>query len=168
MILLLFYLILTLPFRWAIKKTLDYDKAIRLRKLCHVLLYFFVGIAIVTMILNLLSKVSFENKNELVVDFLFLFFFMPVYYYWVKSLLNVVDYYDESIISELRFYVLYLRSFKDDQRRDKVEWKCMETIYNLFCPFAVLQRARLEFILGINGKSKLVILCKKLLLCYLG
>ncbi len=137
MLLLLFYLLLTLPFRLVIKKTRDYNRAIKLRKLCHILLYFFVGIAIFTTIMNLLLKVNFANKYELLGGVILMFFFMPLYYYWAKSLLNVVDFYDEGIISNLQYYILYLRSFKDDQRRDKVERKCMETLYGLFCPFAV-------------------------------
>lgn len=137
MLLLLLYLLLTLPFRGVIRMTRNYNRAIRLRKLCRVLLFFFVIIGIITVALDLLLRASSTNKYELFGGVVLLFFLMPLYYYYIKSLLNVVVFYDESIISELHYYILYLRSFKDDQRRDRVERKCMEVLYNLFCPFAV-------------------------------
>lgn len=137
MLLLLIFLVLTLPIRWIIKKETNYERAIKLRKACNILLYIFVGVAIISAIISLLLKINFEDKSEMFGGLFFLFFFMPLYYYWVKSLLNIVDFYDESIISDLRYYILYLRSFKDDHKRDKEERKCMEMLYCLFCPYTV-------------------------------
>lgn len=137
MLLLLIYLLLTWPFRLVIKRTNDYNRAISLRKFCHVLLYVFVIIGVISVAIQLLLRGTNSSFYEFIGKGLVVLFFLPIYYLWAKSLLNYVDFYDETIIDRLQYFILYLRSFKDDKRRDAHEMRCMETMYNLFCPYAV-------------------------------
>ncbi len=128
---------MTLPFRLVIKRTKDYNWAISLRKFCKALLYVFVVVGVISVALELLLRGDDSSYLAFIGYGLGVLCFLPIYFLWAKSLLNYVDFYDEKIVDSLQYFILYLRSFKDDKRRDTKEMKCMETMYKLFCPFAV-------------------------------
>ena len=48
-----------------------------------------------------------------------------------------LNFYNSSHIENLRYFVLYLRSFKDDKKKTGREAKLLRALYTFFCPFAV-------------------------------
>lgn len=48
-----------------------------------------------------------------------------------------LKFYSASHIKNLDYFVLFLRSFKDDKKKSNLEYRLMRALYSFFCPFAV-------------------------------
>lgn len=48
-----------------------------------------------------------------------------------------LKFYSVSHIENLDYFILYLRSFKDDKKKTNLEHRLMKALYSFFCPFAV-------------------------------
>lgn len=60
---------------------------------------------------------------------------VPLYYVW--RWLSQFDFYDSTHVENLKYFTLYLRSFKDDSKNSIREIQLMYCMDNFFTPFAV-------------------------------
>ena len=132
---LIFYLF-TLPFRIAIDKTNKYSVAIILRNIVDIILDLFAillsGIFFFFNYIYLLYSNSFLGS----VIILPVVLVVP-FYYFIKSFFGYSVLYPSTHEYFLNYFVLYLRSFKDDKKKAKAEYKLMKCLDNLFCTFEI-------------------------------
>lgn len=158
---------ITIPIRFILKYTRNYTLFIASRKTARFLLYFLCIAAVPNF---LLSTIDFNlSFHRFVGQLIAILLFSIPYYYFVKLLLGFVDFYDANYIDKLDFFILYLRSFKDDDKSKNEERKLMKLLYNNWsCPVAVGKpreffpiNSAMRIYIGENWKESVLTLMKK-------
>jgi len=141
------FLLLSLPFRLIIYYSKNYKLAIFSRKVSQWILMFatiwgaLYLVNFFSVILNAESYASGEidvyRQRFLPICFMVMFI-LPLYY--VLSVgLGKQDFYRSNHVQYLRYFILYLRSFKDDKRRDPSQIRLMKTLKKIYTPYAIGQ-----------------------------
>ncbi len=135
------FFILSLPLRLLIVYSNNYKVAIFCRKLADWLLLFILAVVVLQSLsasiqasLYLLSDENvFIGMMERVIAALMT---LPPFYLIVKHMVNKVEFYEAKHQKYLEYFILYLRSFKDD-KKTKSEKKLMKALKRLYYPFAI-------------------------------
>ena len=105
--------------------------------------YSFQFLCVVSIISLVLDKADFETTGmtakEIVGkqgEVLGVIVLIPLIWNIWMSLWGL-EFYGASHIENLDYFILYLRSFKDDKKKTSLEHKLMRAMYSFFCPFAV-------------------------------
>lgn len=109
----------------------------------HFLKYSFLFLCVISIISLVIDKTGFDtmgmtakeiarNKGE-AIGFIAL---IPLIWNIWMSFWGL-KFYGASHIENLDYFILYLRSFKDDKKKTSFEHKLMRAMYSFFCPFAV-------------------------------
>ena len=144
---LLWYLILSLPFRLIIYYTSNYKLAIRCRKVSHWILVFctlfcaFQLVNIFSFLVNYKSFFSgeFDSYRQMFLPMSFMLMFIIPLFYILSSLLGKLDFYSTEQVPYLRYFILYLRSFKEDSRKNQCERRLMNALRKIYQPYAIGQ-----------------------------
>ena len=144
---IIFFLLFTLPFRLIIYYTSNYKLAINCRKISQWILMIatiwaaFYLVNLFSFLLNSESYFSGEldlyRQRFLPVCFT-LMFLLPLYYL-LSGALGKFDFYRSNHVPYLKYYILYLRSFKDDRRRNKSQMRLMSALKKIYTPYAIGQ-----------------------------
>jgi len=135
------FFILSLPLRLLIVYSNNYKVAIFCRKLADWLLLFIIAEVVLQSLsasiqasLYLLSDENvFVGMVERIIAALMT---LPPFYLIVKHMVNKVEFYEAKHQQYLEYFILYLRSFKDD-KKTKSEKKLMKALKRLYYPFAI-------------------------------
>ena len=76
-----------------------------------------------------------ERKKAVYLLMVTILLLVPLYYVW--RWISQYDFYDSTHVENLKYFTLYLRSFKDDNKSSIREIQLMYCIDNFFTPFAV-------------------------------
>lgn len=141
------YYLLSLPCRLAIYYSNNYQIAIRCRKIAHWLLMIavlwetYLMVQLFTFLLNVNSistgESDFYRAYFLPVSFA-LQFIIPLYYIF-SSFMGKLDFYSVKQLPFLKYFILYLRSFKEDNRHNPSEEKLMNALRKIYQPYAIGQ-----------------------------
>lgn len=140
------YLILSLPFRLIIYYTSNYKLAIRSRKVSHWILILctlfcaFQMVNIFSFMMNYKSFFSgeFDSYRQMFLPMSFMMMYIIPLYYILSSLLGKLDFYSTNQVPYLRYFILYLRSFKEDSR-NACERRLMRALGKIYQPYAIGQ-----------------------------
>lgn len=144
---LVWYLVLSLPFRLIIYYTSNYKLAIRCRKVSHWILMLctlfcaFQLVNIFSFMVNYKSFFSgeFDSYRQMFLPMSFMLMFIIPLYYILSSLLGKLDFFSTEQVPYLRYFILYLRSFKEDNRRNQCERRLMAALRKIYQPYAIGQ-----------------------------
>ena len=166
------FFILSLPLRLLIVYSNNYKIAIRCRKIADWLLFFILLFVIIqSLSASIMASLVFLNEKDVFWGMLSrttasLMSIMP-FYIIVSRIVNRVEFYSEKHTSYLDYFILYLRSFKDD-KKGKSERRLMHALKRLYFPFAIgrpnefmPQRGAKRIYLGDNWQEVVVGLQKK-------
>lgn len=105
--------------------------------------YSFLFLCVISIISLVLDKTSFDTTGMTAKEIagkqgevLGVIVLIPLIWNIWMSLWGL-EFYGASHIENLDYFVLYLRSFKDDKKKTSLEHKLMRAMYSFFCPFAV-------------------------------
>lgn len=133
----LFFLIITLPFRIAIDRTKKYTTAITLRNIIDICLGVFIVLSCMYLtIQNIIGLAGFSGWIKILGLGYTVLLVVP-YVYFTKWFFGYSFLYPSSHINNLDFFILYLRSFKDDKKMSRKEYKLMKCLDKLFCTFEI-------------------------------
>lgn len=133
----LFFLIITLPFRIAIDRTKKYTTAITLRYLIDICLGVFIVLSCMYFtIQDIIGLAGFSGWIKILGLGYTVLLIVP-YVYFTKWFFGYSFLYPSSHINNLDFFILYLRSFKDDKKMSRKEYKLMKCLDKLFCTFEI-------------------------------
>lgn len=146
-VMVLIYLLLSLPFRLIIYFSNNYKLAIRSRKIAQWILMLatiwgaFYLVNFFSYMINSESFLSGEldlyRQRFLPLSFM-LMFILPLYYLLSMGL-GKQDFFRSNHIPYLHYFILYLRSFKEDSRHRSSERKLMHTLLKIYQPYAIGQ-----------------------------
>ena len=144
---IIWYLVLSLPLRLIIYYTSHYKLAIRCRKLSHWLLiaatlicaFFMVNVFSFLMNYKSFFSGEFDSYRQMFLPLSFMMMFIIPLYYILGSLLGKLDFYSTDQVPYLRYFILYLRSFKEDSRRKSSERRLMRALSKIYQPYAIGQ-----------------------------
>jgi len=97
--------------------------------------YSFMGLCLIIPLNTIVSVVLEPNKESIFFLWGFCILFPLMWNFWM--FMWGLNFYDSSHVKNLTYFVLYLRSFKDDKNKKSAERKLMRAMYAFFCPFAV-------------------------------
>ena len=136
----IYLLVFVLPVWLVFRVTNNYSVLIGCR---NFLKYSFLILCVVSLALTILEKTAIDTTNltpkEIagkqgeVLGFIAL---IPLIWNIWMSLWGL-KFYSASHIENLDYFILYLRSFKDDKKHTNIEHRLMRALYSFFCPFAV-------------------------------
>ena len=137
---LIFYFILCVFPVWVIYKfSYNYNVLIGCR---YFLKYSFHVFCVVAIILSFIDNACLDISlpvEEIIVRnsyVILLCLFLPLLWNIWKSEF-VPLFFPSSHIGNLDYFILYLRSFNDDNKKLRWDRKFMDCLYSLFCPFAI-------------------------------
>lgn len=133
----LFFLIITLPFRIALDRTKKYTTAITLRNIIDICLGVLIVLSCIYFtIQNIIGLARFSGWIKILGLGYIVLLIVP-YVYFTKWWFGYSFLYPSSHINNLDFFILYLRSFKDDKKMSRKEYKLMKCLDKLFCTFEI-------------------------------
>ena len=125
---LLLFLIVTWPLRLIASRTKSYRWAMRSRALGDLILFGFI--------VYIVYVVLFDRTSELLSLTMSVLLVVPLYQL-IHKWIGRQPYYSEEHTQYLEYFILFLRSFKDDEKYKKSEKKLMEALKSLFHPYAI-------------------------------
>lgn len=137
---LLFYIFLYIPVWLIFRFTTNYSVLIGCR---NFLKYSFFILCIFCLLSMILDKAFFAISGLSVEEIVRKEGEAVGFYLLAPLLWNIwmalwgLKYYDSTHIENLDYFVLYLRSFKDDNKKTRKEHMLMRALYSFFCPFAI-------------------------------
>jgi len=135
------FFILSFPLRLLIVYSKNYKIAIRCRMIADWLLFFIIIVVLFQTFSGTvqLSLLIVPEKDMfwagIISSYSALMLIVP-FYYLVNRLVNRVDFYSDTHVPYLDYFILYLRSFKDDKHK-KSEKKLIKSLARLYYPFAI-------------------------------
>lgn len=141
MLMIIFYLLVFfLPVWLVFRVTNNYSVLIGCRNL---LKYSFLILCVISLASMILEKSTFDATNLSAKEIArkqgevlaFMALIPLIWNIWMS--LWGLKFYNASHIENLDYFILYLRSFKDDKKKTNLEHKLMRAMYSFFCPFAV-------------------------------
>lgn len=133
----LVFLIITLPFRIAIDRTNKYTTAITLRHIIDVCLYVFIILSCLFFSFRDIGALAGFSGWMEILGLVFIILFIVPYFYFIRWFFGYSFLYPSSHIKNLDYFILYLRSFKDDKKMLRKEYKLMKYLDQLFCTFEI-------------------------------
>jgi len=169
---LLSFFFLSLPLRLLIVYSKNYKVAILCRKLADwLLLFIIVAVILSSFSASIQTSVLYSSDkdvfwNTVSQSMAFLMSVIP-FYLIVAHMVNKVDFYEQKHKKYLDYFILYLRSFKDD-KKTKSERQLMEALNRLYSPYAIgrpdefmPQQGAKRIYLGKNWQEVVIELQKK-------
>ena len=137
---IIYLLIFVLPVWLVFRVTNNYSVLIGCR---NFLKYSFLILCVMSLASMILEKMTFDttglSTKEIVRKkgevFGIIAFAPLIWNIWMA--IWGLKFYNVSHIENLDYFILYLRSFKDDKKKTNLEYKLMRALYSFFCPFAV-------------------------------
>lgn len=133
----LFFLIITLPFRIAIDRTKKYTTAITLRNIIDIFLGVFIVLSCMYFTIQNIIGLAESSGWIKILGLGYTVLLIVPYVYFTKWFFGYSFLYPSSHINNLDFFILYLRSFKDDKKMSRKEYKLMKCLDKLFCTFEI-------------------------------
>lgn len=175
---IIFYLLLfVLPVWLVFRVTNNYSVLIGCR---NFLKYVFLILCVISLASMILDKMTIDTTNLTAAEIArkhgevlgFLALTPLIWNIWMS--LWGLKFYSASHIKNLDYFVLFLRSFKDDKKKSNLEYRLMRALYSFFCPFAVgrpkdIQTSSLSAIrlyVGDDWKENVAEMMEKRLFCY--
>ena len=137
---IIYLLFFVLPVWLVFRVTNNYSVLIGCR---NFLKYSFLILCVISLASIILEKSTFNASNlsakEITMkqgEVIGIIILIPLIWNTWMSLWGL-KFYNASHIENLDYFILYLRSFKDDKKRTNIEHKLIRALYSFFCPFAV-------------------------------
>lgn len=153
LILLIIFLIVSIPLRIIISYSHNYTVAKYSRISSHALMIFLISIGCIPVIFHgLKSNTHLSYNIGTIVGGIFLI--VPIYHFG-EYLFGIKRLYDAKHIKYMDSFILYLRSFKDDKKKTLDEFRILQLLRNFFKVFEVGRPD--EFYPSNNGAQHLYI-----------
>ena len=144
---IMFFLLLSLPFRLIIYYSKNYKLTICSRKIAQWILMFATiwgALYLVNFFSTILNAESYASGEvdvyrQRFLPLCFMIMFILPLYYVLSVGLGKQDFYRSDHVPYLRYFILYLRSFKDDKRHDPSEKRMMRVLKKIYTPYAIGQ-----------------------------
>ena len=140
-----FFMLLFIVFTWPLKlvasRSKNYHTIMRCRDIANVILFILIAWLIYYVLGRNLWPQSFNDPFFFLRDMfhslsIAVLLVVPAYYCALKGL-RQTPFYGEEHVPYLRYFILFLRSFKDDEKYEKSEEKLMQALSKLFHPYAI-------------------------------
>jgi len=135
---MLFFFLLSYPLRIRIKYAKDYRTAMKARRWIDTILLVIIFIGLYSQLfddVNLFDRsLSFSDRLK---PLLFAVVAAVPMYYFMHYLMGRRYIYTEEQAHGLEYFILFLRSFKNDEIGSKAEKRLMESLSKLFHPYAI-------------------------------
>jgi len=138
---LLMFIVLTWPLKMIATRSRNYNTIARCRNWANIILLFMIG--------GLIYQVLFKNlwpegsanpwiyARDMIHSFVISILLLVPAYQLAHKGLRQTPFYNEYHASYLKYFILFLRSFKDDEKYEKNEEKLMKSLSKLFHPYAI-------------------------------
>jgi len=138
---LLSFLILSFPLRLLIRYSQNYKIAMRCRQASDIMLVFIIlAVEISALSSGIQTSTIMAGNNAFwaaVVTINVSFLIGIPFYLIVTYFVGRVKFYNESHVKYMDYFILYLRSFKDDNKNGKLERKLLHSLNRLYATFAI-------------------------------
>ena len=138
---LVLYWILSLPLKIMATRVKSYKQAMRLRSISDTILFFMICLLIYGSLLDDVFESSqadpWDYKEDVLLSFSLAVLLLVPLYQIMHKYLGRQRFYSEEHETYLKYFILFLRSFKDDDKWAKSEKKLMGALKKLFHPYAI-------------------------------
>jgi len=135
------YWILTLPLKILASRAKSYKRAMRLRSISDLILFIMICFMIYDILLSDVFDSSqadpWDYTEDVLLSFSIATLLLVPLYQFVHKYIGRQTFYSEEHERFLKYFILFLRSFKDDDKWEKSEGKLMKGLKKLFHPYAI-------------------------------
>jgi len=138
---LLSFFFLSLPLRLLIRYSKNYKLSMRCRQLSDWLLFIIILLVVILSLSSTIQSSTVMAGDDAywaaVITINVAFLTIIPFYIIVNYLVGRVDFYNEAHVKQMDYFILYLRSFKDDNKNGKKERKLLHSLNRLYSTFAI-------------------------------
>lgn len=135
------YWILTWPLKIMASRAKSYKQAMRLRSISDLILFIMICFMIYEILLTDVFDSSqadpWDYMEDVLLSFSIAVLLLVPLYQFVHKYIGRQTFYSEDHERYLKYFILFLRSFKDDDKWEKSEEKLMKGLKKLFHPYAI-------------------------------